>query len=450
MGTESHAAETEGPLLAVRDLVVERAAMRVSVEALDVDCGGVAAILGPSGSGKSSLLAALIDHRHPGEDLRVTGHVRFAGADRPRQGSPGWSAWLRGPVVLIPQDARAALDPLQPLGRQVAELAGVDEDAARSALARLRGPEASFLAARRPHAVSGGEAQSALLAVALARPGVRLCVFDEPSAGLDPDRADAVVTAIRALRDAGCAVLVATHDVSLAERIDARALHLGAEGRLREGWPPRPAFPQADPCRGDAPVVLRARDVGLVVRGNTLLDAVSVTLRAGESLAVRGPSGAGKTSLARVLVGRLEPGSGSVERAGRVLLLDQDAAGSLTPHRTIASLCSESAAPGFDAASEAARLGLDAGALASTAGALSGGQARRAALLRALAARPDVLILDEPTAGLDRVAAVAVVEMLLDAQRRHGLALLWITHDEDLATAVSGAATVHLRRGRTC
>ncbi|MGA0060549.1 MAG: hypothetical protein ACO3RU_13275, partial [Planctomycetota bacterium] len=161
------------------------------------------------------------------------------------------------------------------------------------------------------------------------------------------------------------AVLLATHDVGFAARLDACALHLDGDGRLCAGWPPRPAFPSAPPVDAAAPVVLAAHALGVVVRGRPLLESASLAVRAGERLAVRGPSGAGQTP-------------------------------------------------------------------------------------RALAARPAALILDEPTAGLDRVAAVQVVETLLDVQRRHGLALLWITHDEDLAAAVSGQATVHIQRGRTC
>ncbi len=67
--------------------------------------------------------------------------------------------------------------------------------------------------------------------------------------------------------------------------------------------------------------------------------------------------------------------------------------------------------------------------------ALSAGQRRRAALLRSLSVLPDVLILDEPTASLDRETAIAVTETLLDVQRRTSLGMLWITHDEEWASA---------------
>ena len=451
MGVDSSkATPPASELLEVSDLVVERPGMRIRVAGLRVAAGDAVAILGPSGSGKSSLLAALLDHRREGEVLGISGRIRFAGEPRPTRGSPAWRSWLRGPVVAVPQDARAAFDPLRPLGDQIAELAGVSPEDACAALELLRGADARSLAGRHPHQVSGGEAQSALLAVALARPSVRLCVLDEPSAGLDAERATAVVAAADALRGRCVALMIATHDVALAERLAALPHHLDADGTLRPGWPARPAFPRPDLADGEASVVLRARDVGVVVGGAAILERADLTLRAGQNLAVRGASGAGKTTLARVLVGRIEPTTGAVERVGRVLLLDQDAAGSLTPHRTIASLCAESAADGFDVAAEASRLGLPASVLGATADSLSGGQLRRAALLRALAARPDALILDEPTAGLDRLAAVQVVETLLEAQARTGVALLWITHDEDLAAAVSGDAAVLIRRGRTC
>lgn len=451
MGVDSPlATPSASELLEVRDLVVERPGARIRVDALRVAEGEAVAILGPSGSGKSSLFAALLDHRRDGEALGVSGAIRFAGEPRPARGSAEWRSWLRGPVAAVPQDARAAFDPLRPLGDQIAELAGVGADDARAALERLRGADAPALAVRHPHEVSGGEAQSALLAVALARPSVRMCVLDEPSAGLDAERAAVLVAAADALRGRGVALLIATHDVALAERVSARPHHLDGDGTLRPGWPVRPAFPRPEAAGVEGPVVLLARDVRVVVRGTAILDGASLTLRARQNLAVRGASGAGKTTLARALVGRIEPTTGTVERAGRVLLLDQDAAGSLTPHRTIASLCAETAAEGFDVAAEAARLGLPASALSSTAATLSGGQLRRAALLRALAARPEALILDEPTAGLDRLAAVQVVETLLAAQARTGVALLWITHDEDLAAAVSGDAAVLIRRGRTC
>ena len=131
MGVDSSkATPPASELLEVSDLVVERPGMRIRVAGLRVAAGDALAILGPSGSGKSSLLAALLDHRREGEVLGISGRIRFAGEPRPTRGSPAWRSWLRGPVVAVLQDARAAFDPLRPLGDQIAELAGRFSDPA--------------------------------------------------------------------------------------------------------------------------------------------------------------------------------------------------------------------------------------------------------------------------------------------------------------------------------
>jgi ABC-type dipeptide/oligopeptide/nickel transport system ATPase subunit len=80
---------------------------------------------------------------------------------------------------------------------------------------------------------------------------------------------------------------------------------------------------------------------------------------------------------------------------------------------------------------------------------MSGGERRRAALLRAMAVHPDVLVLDEPTASLDRETAAAVLETLLELQRSRGLGLVVVTHDLELAHAI-GHRVLTLRGGKLC
>ena len=117
-------------------------------------------------------------------------------------------------------------------------------------------------------------------------------------------------------------------------------------------------------------------------------------------------------------------------------MLCQNAFASLTPGRSLRALARETAAD--DAIEAAARsLHLDGAALDRTPLQMSGGERRRAALLRALLGSPDVLVLDEPTASLDRATAIGVVSTLLSVQRERGLALVLITHDLELARAVA-------------
>ncbi|MCP2316189.1 peptide/nickel transport system ATP-binding protein [Nocardia amikacinitolerans] len=214
---------------------------------------------------------------------------------------------------------------------------------------------------------------------------------------------------------------------------------------------------------------------GLTVRhrrSRPVLDGVGFELGAGECLALTGRSGAGKTTVARVLAGLCEPDSGAIELAGRRLpagvdrrstderraiqLVFQNPATSLNPaysvgrqvRRTLRLL------RGIDeasAANEALRLfeslRLDPSLLSRRPSQLSGGQQQRVAIARALAADPTVLICDEITASLDSRAQTAVLD-LLDSLRATGLSMVLISHQpeviERLADRVLTIADSHL------
>lgn len=427
--------------LAVHGLQLARGAtFALRVERLEVGSGGCVSIEGPSGSGKSSLLDAIVGLARVGDPLRWSGVVEFAGRLRPQPGSDAHRRLLAEHVAVVPQDARAALDPLAPIGDQLAwHVRGLrpgDVDAAFAQLGLASGAE---LLARRPHELSGGQAQRVLLALALLRRPA-LCFCDEPTAGLDAPRSRALGDAIARLRAASerTAFVVFGHDHAFAERLGATRYRVH-EGTLRRDDSPPLAWQRAE--RGEPGEVLLAAE-GLTLRhgARTVVSGFDLALRGGEIVALLGPSGAGKTTLARALAGHLEPAAGRVTRAvprTQVQLLFQDAAGSLTPSRSVGALCRETSAVGFRLDDEAKRLGLDPALLVRGVEALSGGERRRAALLRALGVLPRVLLLDEPTSNLDRDRARDVVELLLELRRRSRVAMLWITHDDGLAAAVA-------------
>ena len=128
-------------------------------------------------------------------------------------------------------------------------------------------------------------------------------------------------------------------------------------------------------------------------------------------------------------------------------ILYQDAFASLTPHLPIEAQIEEIAAEGFGLREETESLLLLAERLEELPGHLSGGERRRAALLRALAVQPKILILDEPTASLDRNTATAVVGTLLEIQRRRRTSMILITHDMELAETVADRVLV-MKEGR--
>lgn len=203
---------------------------------------------------------------------------------------------------------------------------------------------------------------------------------------------------------------------------------------------------------------------GRGARARQALAPTSLTIAAGEQVAVIGRSGAGKTTLAEIVLGLRRPTTGGVTVEGRawtdpglsppralrhlVQGVPQDPGSTFVPRWTIRTAI-EHAVRRLTAtvdlrgcvARSAELAQLDPGLLDRRPAELSGGQAQRAAIARALAVGPRVLVVDEPTSALDPETARAVSTALLDLAREAGLALLLVTHDLELA----GRCTSRLR-----
>jgi ABC-type glutathione transport system ATPase component len=198
------------------------------------------------------------------------------------------------------------------------------------------------------------------------------------------------------------------------------------------------------------PVSLTAHALSVQLDGRAVFDGVDLTLRAGELVALSGPSGAGKTLLARALVG-LGHGiaAGRVVARGAGVDLDVDAADPLlaTIRGRLAVYVPQDAPAALDplrrlgeAVPRAwlARVGLPAAAADAWPHTLSGGEATRALLAAALSREAPLLLADEPLAGLDPWAAAAIVELLTEVAAS-GVGVLWITHHRDLTRAAHRA-----------
>ncbi|MEU4204434.1 ATP-binding cassette domain-containing protein [Streptomyces sp. NPDC026294] len=205
------------------------------------------------------------------------------------------------------------------------------------------------------------------------------------------------------------------------------------------------------------PVTVTGLEIGLAT-GPVLLRRTGLRLRGGRITALTGPSGSGKTTLLRAVIGELPQGarvlSGSVEVLGQHVLtlapgalrtlrrrhvayVGQDPGSALNPRMTARRLITELAADPSPEAVERvmAECRLPPPLAHHRPGALSGGQQRRLALARALARRPEVLLLDEPTAGLDADLRDDITALLRRLAAEHGLAVIMASHDPHVVGA---------------
>ena len=213
--------------------------------------------------------------------------------------------------------------------------------------------------------------------------------------------------------------------------------------------------------------LIAAHGVSVLFDGRVrALDDVSLAVRSGDILGLVGESGSGKTTLCRVLTGLTRPDAGRVEVEGedlrlrlkrdrlafrrQVQMLLQDAAASLSPRMRIRALAEEplrihglSLADGRVRLAELmARLGLPESVLAKYPHQVSGGQARRVAILRALVLGPDLVVADEPTAGLDVSVQGELLNLLLDLHGEFGLTYLIVSHNLSVVRRITSRTAV--------
>ena len=409
--------------------------------------GQVTLVLGRSGSGKSTLLrafAGLVPHFHGG---RFSGRVEVAGLDTRRHGP----ARLAGSVATLFQDPEDQVVFTRVLNEVAFGLENVGtppEEIEARALEALASVGAEHLSGRLVTELSGGELQRVCLAATLALEP-RLLLLDEPTSQLDPEAAEALLElAVRLARDSGTAVLLSEQRPALPLELCDRVLFLdrglltfdGPVGQAR-AWleEHHPLFVSTGADGGADPrqcgeVACCLDGVSYAYEDHLLvLDGASLELRRGEIVALVGPNGSGKTTLAKIAAGLLEPLSGRIERCGRATYLSQD------PGRyVLRERADEEVAVGVDGDLAAAGRALAAVGLGGYEERhprdLSSGERERLALAAVLAPEPDLLVLDEPTRGVDPERKHELAALLRANTAR---ATLVVTHDRAFARAVA-------------
>jgi energy-coupling factor transport system ATP-binding protein len=284
----------------------------------------------------------------------------------------------------------------------------------------------------------------------------RLLLLDEPTSQLDPEGAADV---IELASGSGATVVVSEQRpdrvLQACDRVlflDRGVLQLDAHrdealawlARTRPAWLPREAaFPSAEPQAGEP--VCRVQGVSFGYSPSTpVVQAASLELARGEVVALVGPNGSGKTTLAKLAAGLLEPQAGRVTRSGRACYLSQDPGRYLVKERADEEVALAVGGDLSKAWRALACVGLE-GRAQSHPRDLSSGERERLALAAVLVAEPDLLVLDEPTRGIDPERRDELVA-LLRAQASHRATLV-VTNDLVFAGEVADrcVSTAHPR-----
>jgi len=439
---------------------------------LDVRAGELLVVFGPSGSGKTTLLRILAALDRP-----TAGAVRVAQHDLRTLRGRALLEYRSRTLGYADQHYTRALTPeltaRELVGLRLA-LHGVDRDERNEAADILL--ERIGLADRAdayPHELSGGQQQRIAVAAALAhRP--QLFIADEPTGELDAANATEIYALIRTLaRDAGATTILVSHDpgaAAIADRVvqirDGRvSAEDGAAVVNRGGWVRVPGLEEGARVRGAVEIDLeharpavaeRAQASGDVVarvanaakaygRQHVFSD-ISLDVRAGAVTAVTGRSGSGKSTLLHLLAGLATPDAGEIEVLGRdVAALDETErallrrdhvgvvtqGGDLVPFLTAQETVELRVGDAKRAREALAAVGL-ADLAQQRVSRLSLGERQRVAVARALAARPALLLADEPTARLDEENARAVGALFVELARETGTAIVCATHDPAL------------------
>lgn len=434
-----------------------------------IDRGEIIALTGRSGSGKTSIALAILGLLPPGIN-KTAGIINFsmeAGTTfQLPEDSLRWP-FLRGSHIgFIQQDVFGAFDPVIRMGKQMLMIInersirpGVDyEKELRTIMAEVGITDIDRIWNSYPHQLSGGQLQRCLLCISIViRPS--LLIADEPTSAIDRVNQVELLDLLAHIREKyKMAILCISHETSVVQYLADREIKLE---NFNSGL--RQAFVVSNKIITEETSILEVNQLGYSHRFGGLLEkkgarvsGISLNISGGRCLGVIGESGSGKSTFAQLMVGLLIPSEGQVTVSGklidfrfepdikflrsRVQLVMQDGRGSLHPNKSIKVLLNEVISQqvkknkhqSVDVLDVLKEVGLPDHVLNRKAGNLSGGECLRISIARALIMNPDILICDESTSALDEAGRDEIMDLLLSLIQKRNLALILISHDENL------------------
>jgi len=499
-------------LLDVRDLSVEFAGPNGAVRVIDklsfdLRAGETLCIAGESGSGKSVTALSLMGLLPKPGGRVAQGTAHFQGRDLFTLEESAMSALRGNEISMIFQEPMTSLNPVISIGTQLTEglvrhlgLSQTDaQKRALEALEAVRMSEPQRRLKQYPHELSGGMRQRVMIAMAMAaRP--KILIADEPTTALDVTIQAQILELMATLqRETGTAIIMITHDMGVVAEIADRvvvmkkgeAVERGATSEIfaHQSHPYTKALLAAVPTFSQGAAAPQAPDVAelapiidvkdLIVRfdvkGGLLqrvqqrvhaVEKVSFDLKPGETLALVGESGCGKSTTGKALM-HLVPSSGAIRIEGeaegkksaaelkairrRVQMIFQDPLASLDPRMNVGDLVMEplvihnigTAQSRREKAAELfRRVGLTPEQMARFPHEFSGGQRQRICIARALALNPKAIVADECVSALDVSIQAQILELMKELQDELGVAYLFISHDMAVVERISHRVAV--------
>ncbi len=485
------------PLLEVENLSVDYIIPNQRVKAVRnisfvLNQGEVLGIVGESGSGKTTVAHAVLGLVPPPGRV-VSGSIRFDGKELTSFSVKTWQSMRGRDMAMVFQGSEQALTPTARIGHfflQTFRSHGLEGSRAAFRkralelleLVRIPGPKKVLDSYA--FELSGGMCQRVMIALGLALEP-KLLIADEPSSGLDVVAQIEIVDLINDLRKENeISLMVISHDLGFVARIATRiaVMYRGEiveEQALHELLcSPRHEYSRklfgasqglvthnvVSPENSSRPCI-ELKTVSKTYRGvnsflsnffdnkDTVVRAVtdtSLSVEEGVSLGIVGPSGAGKTTLARMILGILSPTSGDIRLMGQKLdpsdlkkyrnlqMISQYPAEVLDPRLQVGKAIGEplehfSVGTSGERNQQVEKLltqvGLPMEYKVRYPHQLSGGEQQRVCIARALALRPKILVCDEPVSSLDLIFQIQILKLLAGLQEEYGLTLIMISHD---------------------